>query len=163
MGRTCQDHESTSTAAGPACCRGRACPTLVGMIGNPGTASRPPTGYVGATLVVAPGGTTGGRKGRRTEVLEEEFHTYLADARGVGASHIAEGRTVVDGTLRRTKLSMVPGVEEFAPELQALRFGQADIFGQGQVKVVPARPVEEAATGIAELSQRLLGKRAVLK
>ena len=124
--------KAKSAPAGLKTCRGRACPTLVGLATLPGTASRLPTSrnrgwrrdaqerHVCTILVFRPCVRFLSRMGRKahtsrrkasgrmrhpwffsgkraaawaapTEVLEEEFHTHLADARRVGAGHKAEG------------------------------------------------------------------------
>jgi len=51
---------------------------------------------------------------------------------------------------------MIEGAEEFGPELQLLRFRQAEFFSQRQVPVVPTRSVEEAPAGIPKLPNGLI-------
>ena len=94
---------------------------------------------------------------------ELKFQGYLHNARIPGARHKSKRRALrdasrrvnggaIDETVRTVELGMIEGIEGLEPELQSLGLSDGGVFQQGQVEIVEARPMEEAAVGVPQLA-----------
>src|SRR5215469_770334 len=93
---------------------------------------------------------------------EREFDCQLSDAGISGAKHLSETRIkyVAIGSI---ELGVVESVEEFGPKFKSLRFCYAQVFEQGNVPIINAWPMKEAALGIAKLPERFECKERSIK
>src|SRR5215472_9324724 len=88
---------------------------------------------------------------------ERELDCQLADAGISGAQYLSETRIeyVAIGSI---ELGVVESVEEFGAEFKSLRFCYAEAFEQGNVPIINAWSMKEAALGIAKLPERFEGE-----
>ena len=83
--------------------------------------------------------------------LPNELGTDLTDARGTGASDVAEIR-IADIPARIVELSVIENVEEFTPKLESHCFSDGDSLHQTDISIVEARTMEKPAVSRPETS-----------